>query len=225
MGDIDTLVLHPNSGYRAGVAVENVHAKGTRRKKVLKVCLCLQSSQVEHLFAVESDKLEGALHVDVPFERVLRERQSVHLRWSEHFRNARLNSGRPWWVELDDLGDEVLVVLVLGEGEWLVSELGHTWSCSDVDQEGNVGTGALLENRTVALLVQAVVYCHLQLTLSRYFIWKSKYFSTIASFQYFLHLHSQRQSLSEIDGDTQMDAVQVNPAVSLLGLIINQCEP
>ena len=129
MGEIATLVLPPTSSWDgAGVAVENVHAKGTRGEKVLEVGLGLQSSQMEHVLAVESDKLEGALHVDIPFERVLREGESVHLGWSEDLCNARLHPGRARWVELDNLGNQILVVLVLGEGERLVPELGDGWA-------------------------------------------------------------------------------------------------
>ena len=161
MGDIDSLVLPPNSSCRAGVAVENVHAKGTRGEKVLKVCLCLQSSQVEHLFAVESDKLEGALHVDIPFEGVLREGESVHLRRSEDFCDARLNSGGSGWVELDDLGNKILVVLILRQREGLMPQLGYGRSGSNVDEEGDIGARTVLEDWTVGLIVQAVVHCNL----------------------------------------------------------------
>ena len=159
MGEIATLVLPPTSSWDgAGVAVENVHAKGTRGEKVLEVGLGLESSQMEHVLAVESDKLEGALHVDIPFERVLREGESVHLGWSEDLCNARLHPGWARWVELDNLGNQILVVLVLGEGERLVPELRDGWSGSNVDEEGDEGAGAVLEHRAVHLLVQTVVY-------------------------------------------------------------------
>ena len=171
MGDIDTLVLPPNSGYRAGVAVENVHAKGTRGEKVLQVCLGLQSSEVEHSLAVEFDKLEGALHVDIPFEGVLRESESVHLRGPEDFGNARLNSRWPGWVELDDLGNQILVVLVFRQRERLMPELGNRWSGSDVDQEGDIGARAVLKHWTIWLVVQAVVHRYLGETISPNWGW------------------------------------------------------
>ena len=163
MGEFATLVLLPPTSARdgAGVAVENVHAKGTRGEKVLQVCLGLQGPEMEHLLAVESDKLEAALHVDIPFERVLREGESVHLRRSEDFCDARLNSGGSGWVELDNLGNEILVVLVLRQGERLMPQLGYGWSGSDVDEEGNVGAWAVLKYWTVGLIVQAVVHCNL----------------------------------------------------------------
>ena len=163
MGEIATLELLPPTSARdgAGVAVENVHAKGTRGEKVLQVCLGLQSSEVEHSLAVELDKLEGALHVDIPFEGVLREGESVHLRRSEDFCDARLNSRWPGWVELDNLCNEVLVVLVLRQRECLMSELGYGWSGSDVDQEGDIGARAVLKHWTVGLVVQAVVHRYL----------------------------------------------------------------
>ena len=168
MGEIATLVLLPPTSAwdGAGVAVENVHAKGTRGEKVLQVCLGLQSSEVEHLLAVESDKLEGALDVDIPFEGVLREGESVHLRRSEDFCNARLNSGWSGWVELDNLGDEILVVLILSQRERLMPEVGYGWSGSDVDEEGDIGARAILKNWTVGLLVQAVVHRHLSGTIN-----------------------------------------------------------
>ena len=163
MGEFTTLVLLPPTSARdgAGVAVENVHAKGTRGEKVLQVCLGLQGPEVEHLLAVESDKLEGALHVDIPFEGVLREGESVHLRWSEDFCDARLNSGGSGWVELDDLGNEILVVLILRQREGLMPQLGYGRSGSDVDEEGDVGAGTVLEDWTIGLIVQAVVHCNL----------------------------------------------------------------
>ena len=155
MGEIATLELLPPTSARdgAGVAVENVHAKGTRGEKVLQVCLGLQSSEVEHSLAVELDKLEGALHVDIPFEGVLREGESVHLRRSEDFCDARLNSGGSGWVELDDLGNKILVVLILCQREGLMPQLGYGGSGSDVDEEGDVGARTVLEDWTVGLIV------------------------------------------------------------------------
>ena len=144
-----------------GVAVEYVHAKGTRGEKVLEVCLGLKSPQVEHFLPMEFYKLERALHIHVPFEGILGESQRVEICWSEDLGNARLHSGWSRGVKLDDLGHQVLEVLVLSQWKRLVSQTGNIRSEPGVEQQGHPLRRTVLEHRSVRVVVGAVVHSDL----------------------------------------------------------------
>ena len=124
----------------------------------------LKGPEMEHLVPVKMYKLHRSVDLNIPFERVLGEGQSVKVGWTQHFRDTGLDTGRARGVKLDNFGDKIFVGTVDSEGEGFVSDLRDGWAGACIGKKGYIRSRTVFKYLSTGGTIRRVFNHHLKKT-------------------------------------------------------------
>ena len=118
---------------------------------------------MEHLVPVKMYKLHRSVDLNIPFERVLGEGQSVEVRWTQHLRDTGLDTGRARGVKLHNFSDKIFVRTVDCEGEGFVSDLWDGWAGTCIGKKSYIWSRTIFKYLSAGGTIRRVFNNHLNL--------------------------------------------------------------
>ena len=123
----------------------------------------LKGPEMEHLVPVKMYKLHRSVDLNIPFERVLGEGQSVEVGWTQHLRDTGLDTGRARGVKLHNFSDKIFVRTVDSEGEGFVSNLWDGWTGTCIGKKGYIWSRTIFKYLSTGGAIRRVFNNHLNL--------------------------------------------------------------